>query len=563
MARLACPPSLSRFAASVSTTAKPAVRRSVSQRAPIQSAASRTKTSSAQSSLIHLAASKTTMGAVSTALQHTRSARHMSAVTSKTYSGASIRAPVTKISVCKDTTNSDQKNVRLQTRIPIPKIVSKTHAKWTKIRQCVPLVYKTTANSMNEKIDHNALSTAAEFDGVEEEREGGDTIIEIDNNPDLLNDVSFDETLDRFQQSSSQSQLAKFELLSATIRQGGRTVKCPAYGGADSFSLERKRPRVLSVEFCTYKVNLPSKIPCKTKTTLKYGGKLLSFVRCWTGTDGILVISLATAAPTFTVEQTQSSARFGYGNLTQLCSALELDSPFVSDRTHLSTFDTVTSKYEEFSVPVPAPCGKVLRFHEDTIQPLLFDPEAPANDLSSVLHVEDGWVPLQLDHHSRDCSQATGFHSMFAPTSLQTLGIKHRVLARFKAVQEYEKRRKQESLAAGKHPSLGQLEYGNADFKLALQPTKVITVNDIGTLKDPRELGIPISTCGLLSGPLLHFGGFQDDMGRSFEDAQVPSATNAAYKKPIDWKQAPTAQASLHEWFRSNFATMQSADLAG
>jgi hypothetical protein len=268
MARLAFPPTptLSRFAASTSTSAKPAARRSVWQRAPIQSAATRTKTRFARSSLIKSTASRTTLGAVSTAIQHTRLARHVSTVASRNNTRAGIRALSVKISAHKGTANGEKKNLHLRTRIPGPKRTNKTHAKF---RQFVPAVYKTTAIDNNNEEGHGTL---------EAESEGGDTVIEIDNNPDLLNDVSFDETLPRYARSSLQSQLAKFQLLSRTICQGGQTAQCPAYGGADSFVLSRKRPRVHSEESVKQKVIPLLKIPRMTKTTLKYGGKSLEHV---------------------------------------------------------------------------------------------------------------------------------------------------------------------------------------------------------------------------------------------------------------------------------------------
>jgi hypothetical protein len=267
MARLAYPPTFTRLAASASTSAKPAVRLSVSQRAPIQLAAPRTKTSSA---LIHSAVSRTTLGAVSTAIQHTRLARHVSAVASRTNLGACVRALSEKISYRKNITNFEQKKLHLQTRIPGPKRTNNSHAK---IRQFVPRVYKTVAKDKDDNERNNGPAAADAFDGLEAESEDGDTSMETDNNPDLLNDVSFDETLDRHQQSSAQSQLAKFVLLAQTHRQGGQVYDIPAYS-SDFFILPRKRPRVPSEQPGKQKVVLRSKMPSKTKTTLKYGGKL-------------------------------------------------------------------------------------------------------------------------------------------------------------------------------------------------------------------------------------------------------------------------------------------------
>jgi hypothetical protein len=275
MARLAFPPTFYRLAASASTSAKPAVRCSVSQRAPIRSAASCIKTSSPRSSLVHSAASRTTLGAVSTAVQHTRLAHHVSAVASRTNSGACVWALCEKISARKDTTNVEQKNLHLQTRIPGPKRTNEPHAK---IRQFVPRVYKTVGRNDEDKESEDKLEAADVFDAFEAESEAGDTSMEIDNNPGLLNDISFDETLDRYQQSSSQSQLAKFVLLGQTLRQGGQVYDCPAYSGG-LFILPRKRLRAPSEQPVKHKINLRSKIPCKATASLRYGGKLAEMRR--------------------------------------------------------------------------------------------------------------------------------------------------------------------------------------------------------------------------------------------------------------------------------------------
>jgi hypothetical protein len=194
----------------------------------------------------------------------------VSAVASRTNSGACVRALSEKISNRKNYTNVEQKKLYLQTRIPGPKRTNKMHAK---VRQFLPRVYKTVAKNKDDNERDNGPEAADAFDSSEAESEDGDTSMETDNNPDLLNDVSFDETLDRHQQSSAQSQLAKFVLLAQTHRQGGQVYDIPAYSG-DFFILPRKRPRVPSEQPLKQKVILRSKIPRKTKTTLKYGGNL-------------------------------------------------------------------------------------------------------------------------------------------------------------------------------------------------------------------------------------------------------------------------------------------------
>lgn len=203
------------------------------------------------------------------------------------------------------------------------------------------------------------------------------------------------------------------------------------------------------------------------------------------------------------------------------------------------------------------PRRKTVRFAEEPVKPLLYHREACAKDVKNLM-MDDEWAPIKLNTTYGGSYQATGFDTMFMQTSLQTISVKRRVLIRFKAVQGYEKRRHQASADASEQPALGQLEYGNADYKMALQVSDVITAHDIGTFVDPGEIKLPASTC---SGPLLHFGGFAKDMGHSFEDTLVPAVTAAAYKPPVQWREAPKDQEALDKWVTSAFPALQPANL--
>jgi len=204
------------------------------------------------------------------------------------------------------------------------------------------------------------------------------------------------------------------------------------------------------------------------------------------------------------------------------------------------------------------PTRKTVRFHGG-VKRRLFDLDAPANGVNTPLDKRN-YDPLMGGAAYPGSSVPIGFDSMFQSTSLQTVALKRRVLHRFKAVQEYEKRRRQAAIAAGDDdPPLGQLDYGNADHKLALQPTKVITIDDIGTFVNPLELGIPRSTYN--GGPLLHFGAFEDYFGRVFENGYI-SERPAAYKLPVSWDDAPGSEPALHRWTKAMFCSLQPADLA-
>jgi hypothetical protein len=216
-------------------------------------------------------------------------------------------------------------------------------------------------------------------------------------------------------------------------------------------------------------------------------------------------------------------------------------------------------------MPVPQPIQKVLRFSESLVESILFSRSVPAADVHVPLDAGYTWSPLKMKTRYSGSAQAIGFKTMFEVSGRKTICLKRRVLHRFKAVQEYEKRHKQEAmanLADGEHPPFGQLEYGNADSKISLQAQTVITASDIGMYKDPSEVGrgIPSSIYNPLNGPLLHFGGFKDEYEELFENVDIPAATTAAYKKPARWVMART-EAKLESWIKRNLKVMQPADL--
>jgi hypothetical protein len=216
----------------------------------------------------------------------------------------------------------------------------------------------------------------------------------------------------------------------------------------------------------------------------------------------------------------------------------------------------VTGATEELSIPAPAPARRNVRFTEDLALPVLYDIEAPPVNTCQPLDPDDGWAPLDLGTTYGGSCEATGFDSMFESIGLDTITVKRRTLHRFKAVQDYEKRRKQ---AAGGNSDLGQLEYGNADYKLSLQLRRVVSAHHIGVFKDPQDLGI---ACNALVGPLLHFGGFRDEYGRNFQNVNIPTKAIAPYKKPVQWGRVLSVPTQLDAWTKSKFSIMQTADLA-
>jgi hypothetical protein len=89
-----------------------------------------------------------------------------------------------------------------------------------------------------------------------------------------------------------------------------------------------------------------------------------------------------------------------------------------------------------------------------------------------------------------------------------------------------------------------------------------MTVDNIGMWVDPSELSISMSTHNPLNGPLLHFGGFQDEHDRIFENAYIPDIA-AAYKEPIDWGDVPETAEALLEWTYDNFCDYAARQLRG
>jgi hypothetical protein len=155
----------------------------------------------------------------------------------------------------KEMTDCAQK--RMKTWIPRPKTMSAAMAKWAKTRW-----YTTTPiNSRRRK------SEAAECKGDEmetEEASEADVSFITDNNPKLLNDVSFDGTLKPAQQLTLPGNFARFQSLMAARFRGREVAQCAVFGGTNPFVLSRERPRV---------VVWWSKIPRKLESTLRYGGK--------------------------------------------------------------------------------------------------------------------------------------------------------------------------------------------------------------------------------------------------------------------------------------------------
>ncbi|OAK96854.1 hypothetical protein IQ06DRAFT_359258 [Phaeosphaeriaceae sp. SRC1lsM3a] len=341
---------------------------------------------------------------------------------------------------------------------------------------------------------------------TQEYEDDEDCSIVSDTNLDLLLDKSFDETHDRYEQSCPQTILKRFEALHKVLKNPidviGRHpgVHIPCYSGAEQIKLGRRRPRAVPAP------NFARGIPQELETTLKYRR-----------------LGHAPAPSANMLEQIKAEKLFGFG----------------------------------FKLRVEFKNQQDLATQTASI-PLLHHRDAYTKDVKTLFELGDGWTPIKLNATYPGNPQATGFDTMFMQTSRQTITLRRRVAIRFKAVQEYEKRRHQDSIEAGETPVFGQLEYGNTDYKIALHASDVVTADNIGTLVEPGKFNLPPSIC---SGPLLHFGGFAKDMGESFEDTLIPAATAAAYKMPVHWRKAPEGQDALDKWVALAFPALQQAKL--
>lgn len=137
--------------------------------------------------------------------------------------------------------------------------------------------------------------------------------------------------------------------------------------------------------------------------------------------------------------------------------------------------------------------------------------------------------------------------------------IKRRFLNRYASVQRYGARRREEALARSERPALGQLEYGNADFKIALQASSIITADDVGMMQDLSAIGKAGKLLGgdrVMLTPVLVFGTFKEP----FENAAIPAKGVKAYKKPLRWP-ATGAEARLEKFADEHLKCLQAADL--
>lgn len=289
MARLVSPPTFVRLATRASISANPAA----SQHAPIQSADTRTSLSVARASPVRKAASRT-LNASPRALQQTLAAqRGVAKALESVKKSAEYWALQDATVVKKVATNGVQRKKGWQTRIPGPiRPVTDKLNTLRNARQYKGPIYRTVARAIGKVdtlVDGSSVEVKQEVAVKVQElatmNDGSDDVILIDNNADLLQDVSFDESVSPDAQSSEMSQWARRFSLGKLVVQNIPCAPCPAYVG-DGLTRPRTRPRhvprfpkVISVRKAA---PASSKIPRVAKANTKREGKslLLLHVRC-------------------------------------------------------------------------------------------------------------------------------------------------------------------------------------------------------------------------------------------------------------------------------------------
>lgn len=166
------------------------------------------------------------------------------------------------------------------------------------------------------------------------------------------------------------------------------------------------------------------------------------------------------------------------------------------------------------------------------------------------------WVPLPRGREYPTVSSGKGSKNVFKQAGRGAVTLHSDFLHRFRSVQCAEQRRREESIADGLPPVLGQLDYGNEDFKIGLQAAGVITTHDIGLRVASSVVCSKAGFESAYPGSMLVFGGYQG----LFEDVAIPLDIVEAYKKPLVWP-STSSEAQLEKFVKSHFRTLQRAEV--
>ncbi|KAI4685997.1 uncharacterized protein J4E88_003834 [Alternaria novae-zelandiae] len=467
-----------------------------------------------------------------------------------------------------------------KTRIPRPTI---TAVKEASVRRQSRLWARMTSVVIRRKITVLAAETTTEAEDDEEElfeevekptmefEEPASEIDEpadddMDNTSLMFNDNSFDDSVSPEQQTSAMNLFGRKMVSMKRLGMGLRTnrdwfvglSRCPDYTG-DSVGLERARSRT-------------------TVTTESHLTQDASEGEDYETTDdyfednvNIIIESRrhgvkATQAGRSGGSSTQDSEQANH--CCQVAPEAELGSSFVVEAQSQPCEHEEASRKAKtvLKSAMRKPNSQAVKKHvcyvEGPIAPRFYDVEETVKQSATAVDgstASFSWEPLMGLLHSQPPSPGRGASQLFEGSDSGALTIKRRFLNRYASVQRYEARRRQEALVRSERPALGQLDYGNADFRIALQASNVITADDIGMMQDLSNIGKAGKLwCGnrAMETPVLVFGSFKEP----FEDAAIPAKGVKAYKRPLRW---PTTgvESRLEKFADEHLKCLQGADL--
>ncbi|KAF2849529.1 hypothetical protein T440DRAFT_128965 [Plenodomus tracheiphilus IPT5] len=200
--------------------------------------------------------------------------------------------------------------------------------------------------------------------------------------------------------------------------------------------------------------------------------------------------------------------------------------------------------------------AKPVQFTEGPFNTKLYSLDDPVKQLSTVSTSADEtteWSPIAPLCRYPVTSGGTGTKQLFEVTYDGPMTLTRKFLNRFASVQRAEVLRWQDCFLAGECPELGQLEYGNTDFKVALQAKDVIKYEDIGTTMNASDFSPSASPS---MGRVVVFGRFPG----SYRDAAIPEKMVVPWKTPLEYpKGMKIGQAK--RWISDNIDGTPRADL--
>ncbi|KAH6865681.1 hypothetical protein BKA58DRAFT_365720 [Alternaria rosae] len=502
-----------------------------------------------------------------------------------------------------------------KTRIPKPTI---TAVKEANVRGQSRLWARMTSVVVRCKITVLAAETTTEAEADEEDlyeevekptmefEEPASEINEpanddMDNTSLMFNDNSFDDSVSPEQQTSAMNLFGRKMVSMKRLGMGLRTnrdwfvglSRCPDYTG-DSVGLERVRSRTavaaeshLTVDDILAFVERPHL--AKTPASLLPVVKPTSAVVSLKTTKRQMTTSKTESTTSPARDATVSKPRKPVAPVAALCKTPNKPTtvakslpkrnlaPVSFSKRRVSCANTKRLAKRPNARPsskakavlksaIRKPDSQAVKKHvcyiEGPIEPRFYNVEETVKQSATAF---DGSIasfsrePLTGLLYSQPPSPDRGATQLFEGSNSRALTIKRRFLNRYASVQRYEARRREEALARSARPALGQLEYGNADFKIALQAFSIITADDVGMMQDLSAIGkagkLLGGDLGMLT-PVLVFGTFKEP----FENAAIPAKGVKAYKKPLRW---PTTgvEARLEKFADEHLKCLQAADL--